>query len=133
MSAKHSKTALSLFFCTSLFLSCQEKKSEVQNGITSGSTSQVSELPYFGEDDIELIRSEDGAVVADSVHYTIPKFSLTNQFGRIVSPHDYENKIFIVDFFFTECPSICTIMSSQIARLQEMMISDQLNKYRMII
>ncbi len=133
MSEKHWKITLSLFFCTTLFLSCQEKKSEVQNGLATNSVGAHSTLPFFGEDDIELIRRQDGAVVADSVHYTIPKFSLTNQFGRIVSHHDYENKIFIADFFFTECPSICPIMSSQIARLQDMMFNDQLNKDVMII
>lgn len=129
MSVKHLKTAVSLFAGLALFYACQEKKPEVGHVENKSYTT----LPYFGEADIELVRRDDGAVVADSVYYTIPKFSLTNQYGRIVSHHDYEDKIFLADFFFTECPTICPIMSSQLVRLQEKMFQDGLNKDVMIL
>jgi protein SCO1/2 len=129
MSVKHMKIALSLLAGMVLFGSCQEKKPEVSHREIGSNAA----LPYFGEADIELVRRDDGAVVADSVYYTIPKFSLINQYGRIVSHHDYEDKIFLVDFFFTECPTICPIMSSQLARLQAKMFQDGFNKDVMIL
>ncbi|MFN0032289.1 MAG: SCO family protein [Flavobacteriales bacterium] len=75
-------------------------------------------LPYLGEHDVQLNRKADGTVYPDTVYYTIPKFSFTNQQGSEVSHHQYEGKIFVADFFFTTCNSICPVMSSQMARLQ---------------
>jgi protein SCO1 len=75
-------------------------------------------LNYYGEHDIELVKATDGSLEADSVYYTIPKFSFTNQDGKNTSFHDYEGKIFVADFFFTTCKSICPVMSSQMTRLQ---------------
>ncbi|MBX7051732.1 MAG: SCO family protein [Flavobacteriales bacterium] len=94
---------------------------------TEGSQSSGdAPLPYFGESDIELRRMDDGSSRADTVQYTIPKFSFTNQAGQSISHHDYEGKIFVAEFFFTECPGICPIMSSQMARLQEMVKKEKL-------
>lgn len=86
------------------------------------------DLPYFGEPDIEFTRAEDGSMLADSVQYTIPKFSFTNQDGKNVSHHDYKNKVFVAEFFFTECPGICPIMSSQMARLQALTEKESLSE-----
>lgn len=71
-------------------------------------------LPYVGPHDV--FRDAEGN--ADTVFYTVPKFVFTNQDGKEVTHHDYEGKVYVTDFFFTTCPSICPIMSSQMARLQ---------------
>ncbi|QCW99477.1 SCO family protein [Aggregatimonas sangjinii] len=49
----------------------------------------------------------------------IPDFSFTNQYGEEVTQVDVTDKIYIADFFFTSCPSICPIMSGNKQRLQE--------------
>ena len=72
-------------------------------------------LPYLGPHDV--FRDDNGA--ADTVYYTIPKFAFTNQDGREVTHRDYNGHVYVTDFFFSNCPSICPIMSSQMARLQE--------------
>ena len=46
-------------------------------------------------------------------------FSLTNQDGAIITQADYDGKIYVTDFFFTRCPSICPIMSNNMEKLQE--------------
>lgn len=79
-------------------------------------------LPHLGPHDV--FRDENGK--ADTVYYTVPKYVFTNQDGREVSHRDYAGKIHVVDFFFTSCPSICPIMSSQMARLQEMLRAEEL-------
>ncbi len=50
--------------------------------------------------------------------HTIADFSLINQEGRIVTHNDFAQSIYVADFFFATCPSICPIMSGNIARLQ---------------
>jgi protein SCO1 len=77
-------------------------------------------LPFFGEHDIELNTNSKGETIADTVFYAIPKFSFTNQNGKLISHRDYTGKVSVVDFFFTECPSICPILSAQMSRLQSL-------------
>lgn len=50
--------------------------------------------------------------------HTIPPFALLNSDSIEFSHRSCENQVRIVDFFFTRCPTICPIMSSQMARLQ---------------
>ncbi len=83
-------------------------------------------LPYFGDHDVEMINGPNGERIPDTAYYQIPKFSFTNQDGRIISHQDYTGKIFVADFFFTKCESICPIMSSQMVRLQELLKRDSL-------
>lgn len=89
---------------------------------------QSERLPVIGAYDIEFRQGPDGSQIADTIEYTIPKFSFTNQDGKTISHRDYAGSIFVADFFFTECPSICPILSSQMARLQELVKKEGLNK-----
>ncbi len=57
-------------------------------------------------------------------YHTIADFSLTNQNGEIISQEDYRDKIYIADFFFTTCPTICPIMTKNMADIQEKVIND---------
>ncbi|MCR9183018.1 MAG: SCO family protein [Flavobacteriaceae bacterium] len=54
-------------------------------------------------------------------YHTIADFSLLNQNGEIITQKDYENKIYIADFFFTTCPTICPIMTDNMVKLQEIL------------
>lgn len=54
-------------------------------------------------------------------NHKVPKFVFTNQFGKEVSHRDYEGHYYITDFFFSTCPSICPIMTSQMSRLQALL------------
>jgi protein SCO1/2 len=76
-------------------------------------------LPYFGEFDIELTNLPDGTQRPDTLYYPVPKFSFINQDSAYITRADYEGYITFVDFFFTDCPSICPVMSAQMARLQD--------------
>jgi protein SCO1/2 len=51
-------------------------------------------------------------------YHSIPDFSLTNQNGKIITQKDYQDKIYIADFFFTTCPSICPKMTANMSDLQ---------------
>ena len=52
-------------------------------------------------------------------YHTIADFSLINQNGKTITQADYKDKIYIADFFFTTCPTICPIMTKNMASIQE--------------
>ena len=49
---------------------------------------------------------------------TVPNFSFTNQNGETITNKDYIRKVYIVEFFFTTCPSICPIMNRNMVKIQ---------------
>ena len=50
--------------------------------------------------------------------HTIADFSFTNQNGKIITQKNYEGKIYVADFFFTTCQSICPKMTDNMVWLQ---------------
>lgn len=48
-----------------------------------------------------------------------PQFELTNQDGRQISNKDYEGKVYVLEFFFANCPTICPIMNQNMLKLQD--------------
>ncbi|WP_431126512.1 SCO family protein [Flagellimonas flava] len=65
----------------------------------------------------------DQALVDSTLHYkkkyhTIADFELTNQNGKKITEEDYHDKIYVADFFFTTCPTICPIMTKNMVEIQ---------------
>lgn len=58
-------------------------------------------------------------------YHTIADFSLTNQNGEAVTQEDYKDRIYIADFFFTTCPTICPLMTKNMAVIQSEIQDDQ--------
>jgi protein SCO1/2 len=48
----------------------------------------------------------------------VPNFSFTNQDGNIITNNSYADKVYVAEFFFTTCPSICPIMNRNMVRVQ---------------
>ncbi len=48
-----------------------------------------------------------------------PNFSFTNQNGKTITNKDYEGKVYLVEFFFTSCPTICPRMSRNLVNIQD--------------
>ena len=61
--------------------------------------------------------------------HKIAPFTLTNQNGKIVTEHDYNNKIYVADFFFTTCPTICPKMTENMGQLQNEYLEDSQIKF----
>ncbi len=74
-------------------------------------------LPIFNPSDVnpELV---DSTVQHVSKYHTIANFSFTNQNGEIITQKNYEGKIYVADFFFTTCPTICPIMQDNMVEIQ---------------
>ena len=77
-----------------------------------------NQLPIYNPIDFnpELV---DRSLQKNSVNHTVSDFELINQNGEILTQQDYEDKIYIVDFFFTRCPSICPVMTDNMFKLQK--------------
>ena len=85
--------------------------------ITLFSCNDQKPLPVFGNK-IAVVNTEEEETV-DSIDYTIPDFSFINQDSVVVNAATVENKIFVAEFFFTSCPSICPKMQAQMLRVYE--------------
>lgn len=73
-------------------------------------------LPIYGEKDIQN---------GDTIYHTIGPFRFVNQDSVIVTNETFRGKIYIADFFFTSCRTICPVMKSQMLRVYDTLESDQ--------
>ena len=89
------------------------------------SCNQVNEkqLPIYNPVDFEP-KLVDKSLRNINKNHTVSDFNLTNQNGDVITSKDYENKIYVVDFFFTSCPSICPIMTNNMLKIQEEFIDN---------
>jgi len=55
---------------------------------------------------------------ADGSKKKVPAFSFTNQNGETISNTDYLGKVYVVEFFFTTCPTICPRMNRNLVEIQ---------------
>lgn len=87
-------------FCF-LLLSCSKKKDE--------------KLPILGEREI---------VGNDTLYHTIANFEFVDQDSNLVTNNTFRNKIYVADFFFTSCRTICPIMKTQMLRVYDSIQND---------
>jgi protein SCO1 len=67
-------------------------------------------LPIFGQREV---------VGTDTVYHHIAPFSFVDQDGAIITNDTFRDKIYVADFFFTTCKTICPIMKTQMLRVYE--------------
>ena len=92
-------------------------------GLFSCSQQDNKQLPIYNPVDFKP-KLVDKSVRNISKNHTVADFSLTNQNGINITNKDYENKIYVVDFFFTSCPSICPIMTNNMIKIQDEFINN---------
>lgn len=66
----------------------------------------------------------DSTIQYISKYHTIADFSFTNQNGKTITQKDYEGKIYVADFFFTTCGSICPKMTTNLVEVQKAFINN---------
>ena len=98
------KLILKIFLICSIvfYFGCSQKKSSVL-------------LPIYGEKKI---------IDGDTIYHQIASFNLTNQIGQAVNQNTTKNKIYIANFFFASCQSICPMMSNQLQEVQKAFLAD---------
>ncbi|WP_196895639.1 SCO family protein [Aureivirga marina] len=80
-------------------------------------------LPVYNPVDV------NPTLVDESLHHVrrnhkISDFQLINQNGETITQKDYDGKIYVADFFFTRCQTICPIMTTHMAEVQEAFKND---------
>ncbi len=74
----------------------------------------------------EMVNKElvDTTVQYIRKYHKIADFKLINQNGEIVTQENYKNKIYVADFFFTTCQTICPIMTDHMKEIQDRLLDD---------
>ena len=97
------------FLLLFIFISCDEVSKK--------------QLPIYNPTDFNP-KLVDKSIRNVSDNHRVKDFNLINQNGNNVTSKDYENKIYVVDFFFTRCPSICPIMTDNMKKIQDEYINN---------
>lgn len=74
------------------------------------SCSKENDLPVFGEREV---------VGTDTVYHTIAPFQFVDQDSAVITNANFKDQIYVADFFFTSCRTICPIMKTQMLRVYE--------------
>lgn len=82
----------------------------------SNTAATPDRLPFIGER--QVVPRPDGGP-ADTLFAAIPTFTLTNQDSATITNDTFRNKVYIADFFFATCPSICPKMQGEMLRVYE--------------
>ncbi|OUJ72271.1 SCO family protein [Hymenobacter crusticola] len=91
---------------TILFPACSSKNAPSET---------ATHLPYYGD---RAMQPEPISGPADTI-FTVPSFTLTNQDRKTITNDTFKGKIYVTDFFFATCPSICPKMQSELLRVYE--------------
>lgn len=73
-------------------------------------STKEDKLPIFGQREV---------VGTDTVYHSIAPFSFVDQDSSIITNDTFHDKIYVADFFFTTCRTICPIMKTQMLRIYE--------------
>ena len=82
------------------------------------SSDEKASLPYYNDASFTPNWYATRSEVPASFH-KIPSFKLQDQQGQAITEDTFKDKLYIANFFFTECPGICPMTMSNMARLQE--------------
>jgi len=75
-------------------------------------------LPYLGNYDVSY-RQHNGKTTTDTIYQRIPDFSFFNEDSVLVTKQSFAGKVWISEFFFARCPSICPIMNTQLKNVEK--------------
>lgn len=95
------RLAIIIIICISLLSSCFEP--------------EAGPLPIYGQ--VEVVEG-------DTIYHQIRDFEFINQDSQVINNQTFSDKIYVADFFFTSCPTICPKVKQQMLRIQERFAQD---------
>ena len=90
---------LAAFVCTVVLVACE---------------SQPKKLPVLGRTTYKEVNGK-----TDTIYHTIPDYRFMDQDSAVVTPATFEGKVYVADFFFGTCPTICPVMKQQMLRVYD--------------
>lgn len=79
----------------------------------------LSGCSYFSKTKLPVYGNKVAVHNGDSADYKLPDFTMVDQIGDTINAAAVQNKVFVTEFFFTSCPSICPKMQQQMLRVYE--------------
>ena len=67
-------------------------------------------LPIYGNREAKVVTAADGSQKVDTIYQTVPAFKLLNQDSTYITQDNFKGKVYVADFFFTSCTTICPTM-----------------------
>ena len=92
--------------------------------IGCGQRDSNQKLPILGSRE-PVSKVVDGKTVTDTVYHRIPDFQLLNQDSMLITSHAFDNGVYIANFFFTHCPSICPTMQRNLLKVYDQYKGDE--------
>lgn len=90
-----------------------------QDDITRDESRSKNVSTSTGEEQNTLLNKSDLSYLEiNDQPKKVPEFSFTNQDGKTITNKDYLGKVYVVEFFFTTCPTICPIMNRNLVEVQ---------------
>lgn len=80
--------------------------------------TERKELPILGSRE-PIEKEVDGKTIVDTVYHRIPDFELLNQDSVLINSHTFDDGVYVANFFFTSCPSICPTMQRNLLKIYE--------------
>lgn len=80
------------------------------------------DLPFIGHHDI-VHQETEGYEIGDTIFHTVPRWNYLTQDSTFLKSDDIDDKIWIVDFIFTYCPTICPPMTKAMRDLNDSLSS----------
>lgn len=90
-----------------LMIACSSKKK-----------SNEIELPFYNEETFTAEWIDENEPGYDQIH-TISDFKFTNQEGQTITNETFDGKVYVANFFFTLCPTVCPKMEANLSLIQE--------------
>ena len=84
----------------------------------------ILNYPILGRTEI-VTKKVNGILTKDTIPHRIADFSFINQDSAVVTNASFKDKIYVADFFFINCPSICPEMSKQMYRVYEKFLENE--------
>lgn len=84
--------------------------------LKSKESKPLRTLPYYGP--------KNWSVDTDTSYHRIPYFEFHNQFNQLFTSKDVKGKIYVCEYFFTTCKSICPIMNRHLEKVYQLFKND---------
>lgn len=92
-------------------------------GNNQNTNTTTKHLPFYNDASFTPVWIDTASPNYRNIH-TIPEFSFINQNGQAITNRTFDGKIYVADFFFTSCPSICKKLTNNLSLVQKTFAND---------
>lgn len=86
--------------------------------LTAKGKNRYKPLPFYGPKEVAKTGHKfHGEYIPDTIYHKLSNFQLTDQNGKEVSFKNFDKKIFIANFFYTGCPTVCNTVNKNVSEL----------------